>query len=367
MFPRIEAPAGHELSDNITLDMSGHDRGRGAGYNPPNRFERLHLEAVDESEEPRSQPTQYYIDSTRSILAKNDSPDVPFTFSLNPYRGCEHGCIYCYARQTHEYLGFSAGVDFESKILVKPDAPELLEQALRRKAWQPQAVALSGNTDCYQPAERRLELTRKCLLVFLKYRNPVSVITKSCLIVRDRDILGKLAALDLVHVQFSITTLKPHLARILEPRAATPARRLEAMQMLSGDGVPIGVSVAPVIPGLTDEEIPAILKESAARGARSAFYILVRLPFAVEELFVDWLQRHKPARASKILNRLREIRGGKLSGSDFDTRKQGEGLFAESIRSLFELSCRKYGLNQTMHELSTRHFTRDAGRQMSLF
>lgn len=346
--------------------MHNSDHGRGAGFNPPNRFERLHVEPVESDVAGLPVQTEFYVDSARSILAQNDSPDVPFDYSINPYRGCEHGCIYCYARQTHEYLGFSAGIDFESKILVKHDAPELLEQAFRRKSWLPQVVALSGNTDCYQPVERRLELTRKCLQIFLKYRNPVSLITKSSLIVRDADILRELAAQNLVSVHFSITTLDAQLARIMEPRAATPARRIEALRSLAGDGISTGVSVSPVIPGLTDEEIPAILHESASAGARSAVYILLRLPFAVEDLFVDWLKRRMPARASKILNRLREIRGGDLSTSDFKTRKQGEGQFAEGIRALFEMSCRKYGLNLKEPDLSVSHFTRDAGRQLFL-
>ncbi len=341
--------------------------GRAAANNPPNRFERLHVEPLEPEEERPAVPTTYFVDSTRSILAENDSPDVPFDFSINPYRGCEHGCIYCYARQTHEYLGFSAGIDFESKILVKPDAPDLLEQAFRRKSWKPQPVCLSGNTDCYQPLERRLELTRRCLQVFLKYRNPTMIITKSHVITRDLDLLRELARFNLVSVQFSITTLDPNLARTMEPRAAAPQRRLETLETLSRAGVPTGVGVAPVIPGLTDGEIPAILREAAARGAKSAMYILVRLPFSVEELFVEWLARNMPDRSAKILNRLREICGGKLSASDFGTRKQGEGKFAESIHRLFEISCRKYGLSREEVRLATHLFKRDTGAQGSLF
>lgn len=341
--------------------------GRGALHNPPNRFERFHIELSEGEVGLQPVPTEFYVDSTRSILAENDSPDVPFTFSINPYRGCEHGCIYCYARQTHEYLGFSAGVDFESKILIKPNAPELLEQALRRKSWRPQPICLSGNTDCYQPIERRLELTRRCLKVFLKYRNPVTLITKSHLITRDLEILRDLSRLDLVSVQFSITTLDSNLARIMEPRAATPERRMEALRLLSCVGIATGVSVSPVIPGLTDQEIPAILKSAAANGARSATYILVRLPLAVEPLFVEWLTRHMPARSAKILKRLRDIRGGKLSSSDFETRQQGAGKFAESIRELFDMCSRKYSLSQAGIKLDTRRFTRHAGVQGSLF
>jgi len=341
-------------------------QGRGAAFNPPNRFEPLHVEPLPE-EEQGEVPTQYFYDSSRSILAANDSPDLPFKYSINPYRGCEHGCIYCYARATHEYLGFSAGTDFESKILIKTDAPQLLEKAFRRKSWQPQTVIFSGNTDCYQPIERRLELTRSCLQVFLKYRNPVSLITKSFLVTRDLDIFEQLAALDLVEVCMSITTLDPELARVMEPRASTPSRRLEALRVLSDKGIPTSVNAAPVIPGLTDEEIPAILRESALRGAVTASYILVRLPLAVESLFVDWLQRELPLRAPKILNRLREVRGGRLSDSRYGTRICGEGEMAESIRGLFELSCRKYRLNQRQIHLSTSHFLRNGPKQLDIF
>jgi DNA repair photolyase len=322
---------------------------------------------AEESTTDRQIPTEFFVDSTRSILARNDSPDIPFRYSINPYRGCEHGCIYCYARPSHEYLGFSAGTDFESKILVKPDAPALLEQAFERKSWRPQVVAFSGNTDPYQPAERQLELTRRCLEVFLKFRNPISVITKNFLVARDIDILQQLAALDLVHVHISITTNNSELARVMEPRTSAPARRLEAVEKLAAGGIPTGVNVAPVIPGLTDEEMPAILRAAAARGAKTAAYILVRLPGAVEPLFVEWLKRALPLRASKILSRLREVRGGRMSDSRFGSRMSGEGKLAESIQDLFRLTCRRYHLNEQEIELSTRHFTRPSARQPGLF
>ncbi len=346
--------------------MSVTKRGRAAAFNTPNRFEPLHVEPFPE-EEQTAIPTQYFHDSSRSILAANDSPDLPFKYSINPYRGCEHGCIYCYARPTHEYLGFSAGVDFESRILVKCDAPRLLEQAFRRRSWQPQTVVFSGNTDCYQPIERRLELTRSCLQVFLKYRNPVSLITKSSLVTRDLDILEQLAALNLVEVCMSITTLDADLARMMEPRAATPSRRLEALRLLSAKGIPTGVNAAPVIPGLTDEELPAILRESALCGAVAAAYILVRLPLAVEPLFIDWIERELPLRAPKILNRLREVRNGRLSDERFGTRQCGEGVMAESIRGLFEVACRKYGLNQRETRLNTSLFLRRSSAQLQMF
>jgi DNA repair photolyase len=343
--------------------------GRGSKVNPPNRFERLHIE-VSETEPAEELPpvaTEFYVDSSRSILAKNDSPDIPFNFSINPYRGCEHGCIYCYARPSHEFLGFSAGVDFESKIVVKPDAAELLEEAFRSKSWTPQVVALSGNTDPYQPIERRLELTRRCLEVFLKYRNPVEMITKNHLITRDVDVLRELATQHLVRVRMSITTLDPSLAGVMEPRASTPSKRLEALDILTQNGIHAGVNAAPIIPGLNDEEIPAILRESAARGAASASYILVRLPGAVESLFVDWLRREFPDRAAKIVNRLKDMHSGRLNDSRFGTRMRGEGKMAKSIADLFHLACKKYHLNEKRVELSTEHFDHTHSKQLRFF
>jgi DNA repair photolyase len=345
-----------------------HPKGRGAAFNPPNRYERLHLEPLEEELPPdRQVNTEFFVDSSRSILAHNDSPDIPFRYSLNPYRGCEHGCIYCYARPSHEYLGFSAGTDFESRILVKPDAPALLEQAFRRKSWKPQVVALSGNTDPYQPVERRLELTRKCLAVFLRFRNPVSLITKNHLITRDIDILRQLAERDLVFVHLSITTLDPELARVMEPRTSTPALRLDALKRLAEAGIPTGVNVSPLIPGLTDQEMPAILREAAAGGARTACYIIVRLPGAVEPLFMEWLNRELPHHASKIRNRLRGVRGGEMTDSRFGSRMRGEGKIAESIRDLFHLTLRRLQLEDRMIELRTSDFTRHSPSQPALF
>ena len=304
-------------------------RGRAAGFNTPNRFEPLHLEPdpAEPGEEGFEErvPTRYLIDASRSILAENDSPDVGFRFSLNPYRGCEHGCVYCYARPTHEYLGFSAGLDFETKILVKEQAPELLEAALRKRSWQPQVVALSGNTDCYQPVERRLQLTRRCLEVFLRFRNPVSLITKNHLVTRDLDILERMAALDLVHVTLSITSLDRRLTAAMEPRTSRPERRLQALEELSRAGVPAGVNVAPLIPGLNDSEAPAILEAAAARGARWANYILVRLPGAVRPLFLDWLQRHYPDRAEQGRAPARGGAGGTALGRPLRPPHAGRG------------------------------------------
>jgi DNA repair photolyase len=337
-------------------------KGRGASFNPPNRFERLHVEPFEEEwEDSRAVKTEFLIDTSRSILAKNNSPDLDFMYSINPYRGCEHGCVYCYARPSHEYLGFSAGVDFESKILVKPEAPVLLEQTFQRKSWEPQVVAFSGNTDPYQPAERRLQLTRRCLEMFFKYRNPVQIVTKNFLIIRDLDILQQLAALNLVHVLLSITSLDPELVRIMEPRTSSPVKRLEALQILAGAGIPVGVNAAPIIPGLNDEELPSILRETAERGGTNAAYTLVRLPGAVKDLFLDWLHRELPGREPKIINRLREVRKGRLSDSRFGTRMLGEGKVAESIEDLFRVTCRKYHLNKRAITLSTGRFVRTPG------
>ena len=346
-------------------------KGRGAAFNPANRFEGSRLEPLeiewDAGDEERLHQTVFYKDSSKTILAKNDSPDIPFTYSLNPYRGCEHGCIYCYARPSHEYLGFSAGIDFETKIMVKEDAPKLLDETLARKSWEPQVISFSGNTDCYQPAERKLQITRKCLEVLLRYRNPVGVITKNNLITRDIDILRELAELQLVHVSVSITSLDDELIRTMEPRTSTPSKRFETIEMLASNGIPVGVNVAPVIPGLNDEEMPNILKEAAARGATSAGYIMLRLPLAVEPLFLDWLERVLPDRAPKILNRIREVRGGQLSDATWGKRMKGGGEIADAISQLFRINCEKYGLNKEEVEITTEHFRRERKGQMEIF
>lgn len=349
--------------------------GRGTSLNPPNRFERMHVGPPPEDlaqffeglDPDRREPTVYLKDDSRTILARNDSPDVGFDYSINPYRGCLHGCVYCYARPTHEYLGYSSGLDFETRILVKEDAPELLAKAFSRKSWKPQPVALSGNTDCYQPVERQLGITRRCLEVFLRFRNPVMIVTKNALIQRDLDILGPLASMNLVSVSISVTTLRQEIARRMEPRTSSVMKRLETIRMLSQAGVPAGVLVAPLIPGLTDEEVPAILKAAAEHGARGAAYLLLRLPHAVKDVFIDWLGHAMPERAPKIINRLREVREGKISESAFGTRMRGTGELADTIHDLFRLSARRYGLDRPAHPLSVRHFDRHAPGQESLF
>jgi len=339
-------------------------KGRGATFNPPNRFEPLELEIEPEALEDGELPgpkTQYFIDATRDILSKNDSPDIPFTYGLNPYRGCEHGCVYCYARPTHEYLGFSAGLDFESKIVIKPDAPELLAQTFRSARWQPQVISLSGNTDCYQPVERVLKLTRRCLEVFLLHRNPVSMITKSSLITRDIDLLQELAAMNLVSTCVSITTLRSDLASKMEPRASVPEKRLEAIAKLAAAGVPVGVNVAPIIPGLNDHEIPAIIRAAAEVGATHAGHILMRLPHSVKDLFCAWVKQHFPDRATKVIHAIMDTRNGQLNDPRFGSRFSGEGNRAEAIHRLHRVACEKYGMNKNeWPHITTAHFRRHA-------
>ncbi len=345
-------------------------KGRGTPCQPRNRFERLQLEPDDdwlESATARAVPTRYYLDHTREILARNNSPDLSFNYSLNPYRGCEHGCVYCYARPTHEYFGWSAGLDFETRILVKADAPELLARAFRSRGWQPQVVALSGNTDCYQPIEKKLEITRRCLQVFLEFRNPVNLITKNALVLRDLDVLRDLARLNLVSVTLSVTTLDAKLARLMEPRTSSPAKRLEALARLTAAGVPTNVNVAPLIPGLNESEMPAILREAAARGVQRAAYILLRLPYGVKELFFSWLERHYPERVRKVRHAVQDTRAGRLNDACFSRRLRGEGVRAETMQRLFELNCRKLGLNQREFALDTSRFRRGGLSQTDLF
>nr|WP_242524351.1 PA0069 family radical SAM protein [Methylacidiphilum caldifontis] len=323
----------------------GRWRGRGALSNPSNRFESLKLEWEEEYPTEKGViKTFFYEDPTSEILSYNKSPDLGFELSLNPYRGCEHGCIYCYARPTHEYLGFSAGLDFESRILVKTKAALLLEKIFCLPRWKPKLIMMSGVTDCYQPCESHFKLTRRCLEIFLKYRNPLAVITKNRLICRDMDLLKQLAELDLLSVSISVTTLDPLLASVLEPRASKPALRLEAIRLLSSVGVPVGVMVAPIIPGLNDFEMPSILKAASEAGATFAGYSLLRLPWAVKDLFLEWLSTHFPAKKEKILSRIKDYREGKISDSSFGTRLSGSGKQADEFSRWFRCFLHKYGL-----------------------
>jgi len=357
------------------MQTSGPRRGRGAADNPTGRFERLSYEAesdlpteaLEENDPLPLIPTELYRDPTHEILAHNESPDVGFETSVNPYRGCEHGCIYCYARPTHEYLGLSAGLDFESRIFVKEQAPELLRRELSKPSWRPRVIALSGVTDPYQPAERRLCLTRRCLEVLAAFSNPVVVVTKSQLVTRDADLLRALARVEAAFVLISVTTLDAELARRLEPRASRPDRRLDAIHRLAEAGVPVGVLIAPVIPALNDSEIPAIVAAAARAGARSAGYVMLRLPHGLKQLFADWLARNYPERKDKVLHRIQEVRGGRLNDSRFGSRMTGEGVFARQIEAMFALAVRRAGIERRSLELSTAAFRKPAGDQLDLF
>jgi DNA repair photolyase len=342
---------------------------RGAAFNPPNRFEHIQFER-DADWNPEDDPlprTQFLHDRTSSIIAYNQSPDVGFEASINPYRGCEHGCIYCYARPFHEYLGFSSGLDFETRIMVKLDAPKLLRAELSSPKWKPQMIAMSGVTDCYQPVERRLKITRGCLEVLAEFRNPVGIVTKNLLVTRDLDLLSELARHQAAAVLISLTTLDSDLRKVMEPRTSPPAARLEAIRTLNQAGIPVGVLLAPVIPALNDHEIPTLVKAAAKAGARSAGYVMLRLPHAVAPLFEQWLAAHFPDRKDKVLNRVRDMREGKLYESAFGKRMRGEGIFAEQVHALFEVACRKHGLDRELPELATEAFRRPGGKQMDLF
>lgn len=348
--------------------------GRGASWSPANRFEKLHVDLtdvdlVDDDPDPQEKPrpaTQYFSDKTKTIIARNQSPDVGFETSINPYRGCEHGCIYCFARPTHEYLGFSAGLDFESRIMVKNDAPRLLEAELSSPKWKPQLLMMSGVTDCYQPVERKLRITRRCLEVIVKFRNPVAILTKNRLVTRDIDILSELARHHAVVVNLSVTSLDPKLQRILEPRTSLPAARLDAVSQLRAAKIPVGVMVAPIIPGINDYEIPAIVAACAKAGAQFAGQVLLRLPWAVAPLFERWLDEHFPKRKAKVLERLRHSRGGeRLYDSRWRKRQTGEGIFAEQIATMFDVSCRRAGMGDRP-KLSTAAFRRPT-EQLNLF
>ncbi len=348
-------------------------RGRGASWSPANRFEKLYVDlndpdVVDEDFETEERPrpgTQYFRDGTKSIITRNNSPDVGFETSLNPYRGCEHGCIYCYARPTHEYLGLSAGLDFESKIMVKTNAAELLRAELESPRWQPQTLVMSGVTDPYQPVERKLRITRSCLEVLAKFRNPVAIITKNRLVTRDIDLLGDLASHNAAAVNVSVTSLDSNLQRVLEPRTSSPQARLDAIQQLRSAGIPVGVMVAPIIPGLTDHEVPGILDACADAGAQFAGYTIVRLPWAVAPLFEHWLEEHFPERKEKVIGRIRNLRGNRLNNSKWHTRMTGEGIFAEQIAALFRVGCHRAGIGKRP-KLSLAAFRRTK-EQLNLF
>lgn len=333
-------------------------RGRGTALNPSGRFEALRL-SPDPEFDPSDLPaprTQFFRDCASSLITRNDSPDVGFETSLNIYRGCEHGCSYCFARPFHEYLGQSAGLDFETKIFVKTDAPALLRAELAHRRWKPQTVVMSGVTDCYQPAERSFKLTRACLEVFAEFRNPVSIITKNALVTRDIPILAELAKLNAARVFLSVTTLSGELARKMEPRASAPDFRLRAIRELSAAGIPVGVMVAPLIPGLTDVEMPAILQAAREAGAAWAGYVLLRLPYGVKDIFLAWLDEHEPSKKDRIIDRLRQCRGGKLYDPRWGIRGRGTGFMAEQIGQLFRVTAKRLGFAEDLPPLNAAHF-----------
>lgn len=368
----VDSTRGTEAREAVHAVGAGrHIAHRGTSLNPPNRFERIEVVPDPDADlgpefgEPLNPKTQFYFDGSETLLTKNDSPDVGFSIGLNAYRGCEHGCIYCYARPYHEYLGWSSGLEFETKILVKKRAPILLRAELESKKWIPQPVAMSGVTDCYQPAERHFRLTRQCLEVFAEFRNPVGIITKNFLVTRDIDLLAELARWKCVVVNITLTSLDADLAGLLEPRAARPEHRLRAIRLLKAAGIPVSVMIAPVIPGLTDHEIPALLAEAASAGATRANYVILRLPWAVKDLFIDWLERHVPTKKDRVLSRLRSMRHGELNISEWGKRMKGEGIFAEQVGSLFRAAARRAGLNQQDIPLDESSFRRPGGTQLS--
>ncbi len=336
----------------------------GSNLDPPNRFESIrrehdleHLEWDQEHlRELNHRKIEYVEDSSQTIVAQNNSPDIPFNYSVNPYRGCVHACAYCYALPGHEFLGFNAGLDFETRIVVKRDAPQLLKKFLSRKSWTPEPIIFSGVTDCYQPAEREFRLTRQCLEIAWQCRQPIGIITKNALVLRDLDLLEKLAKHDLVHVYFSITTLNPELARDMEPRTSIPAARLRAVKTLAEHQIPVGVMAAPIIPGLNDSEIPEILKAARNAGASTAGYILLRLPQTVEPVFKEWLARTHPDQSEKVLGRLKQVRDGKLNSSNWGERQVGTGPIADQIKKIFKLFQSRLGLDRPLPAYNCNEF-----------
>ena len=336
-------------------------RGRGAVGNPAGRFEVRTVDPFDDGwsrtrEEPAKLVTEVREEFARTILSKNSSPDIPFDVSINPYRGCEHGCIYCFARPTHSFLDLSPGLDFESKLVAKPNGPELLRTALRKPGYEPRPIALGTNTDPYQPIERDYSLTRKILEVLQEFRHPATIVTKSAMVLRDLDLLQSMAAAGRIHVYLSVTTLDRSLAGTMEPRAATPEKRLDALAELTAAGVPCGVLAAPMIPALNDHELERILEAARDRGVTQAGYILLRLPHEVAPLFEEWLNTHYPAKAAHVLSVMRQMRGGALYRAEWGRRMRGSGPFADLLRTRFETACRRLGLNRERPTLDTAAF-----------
>jgi len=351
-------------------------KGRGSTIAPANRFERTRREddfeqlALDDDlADERSLRTEYLPDDSQTIVVENDSPDVSFRYSVNCNRGCSHGCSYCYARPGHEYLGLNAGIDFESKIFVKHRAPEMFREWLARDKWVPETIMFSGVTDCYQPAEREFRLTRGCLAVACEARQPIAMVTKNALVLRDLDLLAEMASRNTALVSISVTTLDAELARTMEPRTSPPEARLRAVRELTAAGVPVTVLIAPIIPGLNDTEVPAILAAAAEAGARSASFVLLRLPLTVRPVFLDWLARTQPFRAERVEAMIRATRGGELNDAKFGSRMRGIGPYAEQIGATFRVFAAKYGLDRRVAPLDVSQFRapRAANGQMRLF
>ena len=345
-------------------------KGKGAQINVPNKFSSTQLSTeeisgLDEELLLEKPKTEVFFETPKKIISYNKSPDIGLSASVNPYQGCEHGCVYCYARNSHEYWGFSAGLDFETKIIVKPDSPDLLEKTFLSSSYKPQVIMLSGNTDCYQPLEKKFELTRKILMICLKYRNPIGIITKNALILRDIDILKDLASLNLVHVIFSITSENENLRRILEPRTASARKKFEAMQILSTETIPTGVMNAPIIPSLNHHEIPSILKRASENGAKFAGYTVVRLNGQISKIFKDWLIKNFPDRADKVWHQIQQLHGGSVNDSQFGRRTSGDGEMASVINQLFTVSKRKHFDGKEVPALDVHKFRK--GGNYSLF
>ncbi|MCD6011566.1 MAG: radical protein [Flavipsychrobacter sp.] len=348
-----------------------HEKGRGAQYNPKNKFLKgeyvqEHVEAIDDWEQEKRE-TEYIVDDSRTLVNTVTSPDVGMMYSANPYQGCEHGCIYCYARNSHEYWGYSAGVDFESRIVVKKNAPALLRKFFDNKNWQPATISLSGNTDCYQPIERKMRITRALLEICLEYRNPVGVLTKNALVLRDLDIIQELAKMNLIRVFSSITSLDEDLRKVMEPRTASYRSRLKVVETLSKAGVPTGIMNAPLIPGLNDMHMHDVLKAASEAGAKWAGYTVVRLNGAIGGIFKDWLYKSFPDRADKVWHQISECHEGKVNDSRWGNRIVGDGKFAEVIKTQFEIYCRKFHLNEVNMEMNTKDFRRVKHGQLKLF
>jgi DNA repair photolyase len=370
-------PAGVHVDDTTGLLglVVNHERrrGRGAQSNASGRYEPLARIAFDDGwrslDELPPFKTQVTVDATRKIITRNDSPDIGFDRSINPYRGCEHGCIYCFARPTHAYLGLSPGLDFESRLFVKPEAADLLERELSAASYQPRVIAIGTNTDPYQPIERKYQVMRRILEVLDRAGHPVGIVTKSALVLRDLDILARMAERGLVKVALSVTTLDAELARKMEPRAATPMRRLETLRRLSQAGVPTSVMVAPVIPALNDMEIERILDAAHAAGVREAGYVLLRLPLELRDLFREWLKANYPHRDEHVFKLIRDMRGGKDYDAAWGKRMKGSGPYAWMIGRRFEMTCEKLGLNEQKSKLTTEHFRhpKPDSAQLSLF